>query len=77
MCTRRKALLKQRHHQMCLKFTIDHLDNSLNSWEKVLWMDEQKLNFLDTTRDAMFGNTAFDKNHVVPTVKHGGGSIMI
>ena len=57
MCTRRKALLKQRHHQMRLKFAIDHLDNCLNSWEKVLWMDEQILNFLDTMRDAMFGIT--------------------
>ena len=38
------------------------------------------MNFLDTMRDATFWhkcNTVFDENHPVPTVKHGGGSIMI
>lgn len=39
-----------------------------------------KLNYLDTITEGMFGvnqNTAFQQKNLIPTVKHGGGSIMV
>lgn len=39
-----------------------------------------KLNYLDTITEGMFGvnqNTAFQQKNLIPTVKHGDGSIMV
>ena len=43
-CSARKVpLLKKAHVQARLKFAIEHLDDSEEGWEKVLWSDETKI----------------------------------
>ena len=68
----RKPLLSKRHMIACLEFAKRYLKDSHKS-NKILWSDE--------TRIELFGFNA--KSHVwrkpdtIPTVKHGGGSIML
>ncbi|KAF7650254.1 hypothetical protein LDENG_00128610, partial [Lucifuga dentata] len=45
-------------------------------WENILWTDETKVELFGSYiwRKA---NTAFQKKNIIPTVKHGGGSVMV
>ncbi|MBH0219790.1 hypothetical protein GH793_16560, partial [Listeria monocytogenes] len=46
-CMARKVpLLKTAHVQAHLKFANDYLDDSEESWEKVMWSDETKIEHL-------------------------------
>jgi hypothetical protein len=71
--TRRKPLLSKRHMTAHLEFAKRHLKDSQTMRNKILWSDETKVE--------SFGLNA--KLHVrrkpgtIPTVKHGGGSIML
>ncbi|MHB9317355.1 hypothetical protein ACW0TA_11195 [Fusobacterium polymorphum] len=43
-CTARKVpLLKKTHVQARLKFANNHLSNSVEDWENVIWSDETKI----------------------------------
>ena len=70
---RRKPLLSKRHMTARLEFAKRHLKDSQTMRNKILWSDETKIE--------LFGLNA--KRHVwrkpgtIPTVKHGGGSIML
>ena len=49
-------------------------------WKKILWSDETKIElFGHQTRRYVWWkpNTAHHQKHTIPTVKHGGGSIML
>ena len=76
---RKKPLLQQRHRKARLKFARDHQDKDLTFWKHVLWSE---------TKIELFGHNhqrcvwrkegeAFHRNKTIPTVKHGGGSIML
>ena len=47
--TRKVPLLKKAHVQACLKFAIEHLNDSEKAWEKVLWSDETKIELFALT----------------------------
>ena len=70
---RRMPLLSKRHLTARLEFSKRHLKDSQTIRNKILWSDETKIQ--------LFGLNA--KRHVwrkpdaLPTVKHGGGSIML
>ena len=70
---RRKPLLSKWHMTARLEFAKRHLKDSQTMRNKILWSDETKIE--------LFGLNA--KRHVwrkpgtIPTVKHGGGSIML
>ncbi|KAI4901976.1 hypothetical protein NFI96_005910 [Prochilodus magdalenae] len=70
---RRVPLLKSAHVQARLKFAHDHLDDLEESWEKALWSDG--LN--STCRVWRTKNDQYHPKNTIPTVKHGGGSIML
>ncbi|KAK1787004.1 hypothetical protein P4O66_017378 [Electrophorus voltai] len=73
-------LLSKRHVEACLKFAHDHLEASEADWFKVLWSDETKIEVFgaDHTRGVWPENgTAYDPKNTNPTVKHGGGNIML
>lgn len=69
---------KNRRHRV--KFAKEHLHWTSEDWMKVLWSDESK--------SMMFGsdgikfvrrevNKKYDPRYQLPTVKHGGGNIMV
>ncbi len=70
-------LLKKAHVQARLKFAND----SEEIWVKVLWSDETKIKLfgINSTRRVWRRrrNAAYDPKNTIPTVKHGGGNIML
>ncbi len=77
---RRKPLLKLAHKKACKQFAEDNLAKSMNYWNQILWSDESKVN--------LFGSDGvqhvwrcpgeeYQENCALPTVKQGGGSIMV
>uniref|UniRef100_A0A8C4STV7 Transposase n=1 Tax=Erpetoichthys calabaricus TaxID=27687 RepID=A0A8C4STV7_ERPCA len=70
---RRKPLLSKRHMAARLQFAKRHLKDSQTMRKKILWLDETKIE--------LFGVNArrhvWRKPGTIPTVKHGGGSIML
>ena len=77
---RRKPLLKMIHKKTRKQFAEDMSTKHMDYWNHVLWSDEMKIN--------LFGSDGFkhvwrrpgeeykDKC-VKPTVKHGGGNVMV
>ena len=77
---RRKPLLKTIHKKGSKQFAEDMSTKHIDYWNHVLWSDEMKIN--------LFGSGGFkhvwqrpgeeykDKC-VMPTVKHGGGNVMV
>ncbi len=79
-CPRKVPLKTKRHLQQHLKFACDHLDNSEDNWRKVIWGDETKLELFGHNTTKMvwrWAGEAFKPRNTIPTVKHGGGSIML
>lgn len=77
---RRKPLLKVAHKRARKQFAEDNQYQTMDYWNRVLWSDETKIN--------LFGSDGvqhvwrrpgeeYKDNCVVPTVKHGGGSVMV
>ena len=74
---RRKPFLKDIHKKCCLKFATSHLGDTP---KKVLWSDETKIELFGNNAKRYVwrkSNTAHHPEHTIPTVKHGGGSIMV
>lgn len=49
-------------------------------WQNVIWSDESKFEFVDNRRRRRVWRKkgdAFEAKYLVPTVKHGGGSVMV
>ncbi len=69
-------LLKKAHLLSCLKCAND----SEEYWVKVLCSDEPKIQLFginSTRRVWRRRNAAYDPKNTIPTVKHGGGKIML
>ncbi|KAJ4928562.1 hypothetical protein JOQ06_016353, partial [Pogonophryne albipinna] len=77
---RRVPLLKPVHVQARLKFAREHLDDPEEDWENVIWSDETKIELFgkDSTRRVWRRkNAELHPKNTIPTVKHGGGNIML
>ncbi len=77
---RRKPLLKLAHKKACKQFAEDNLAKSMNYWNHVLWSDESKVNLFgsDGVQHVWWRpGEEYQENYALPTVKHGGGSIMV
>ncbi|KAF7640693.1 hypothetical protein LDENG_00022540, partial [Lucifuga dentata] len=69
---RRKPLLTKKNTKARLTFAKKHLDDPQDFWENILWTDETKVELFGSVK-----LTAFQKKNIIPTVKHGGGSVMV
>uniref|UniRef100_A0A8C7T416 Tc1-like transposase DDE domain-containing protein n=1 Tax=Oncorhynchus mykiss TaxID=8022 RepID=A0A8C7T416_ONCMY len=77
---RRVPLLKPVHVQARLKFAREHLDDPEEDWENVIWSDETKIELFgknSTRRVWRTKNAELHPKNTIPTVKHGGGNIML
>ncbi len=75
-CSAHKVpLLKKAHVQVRLKFANDSEEN----WVKVLWSETKiELFGINSTRHVWRRrNAAYDPKNTIPTIKHGGGNIML
>ncbi len=70
---RRKHLLNIMHKNACKQFSEDKQTKDMDYWNHILWSDETKIN--------LFGSDGVKRVYkdkcVLPTVKHGGGSVMV
>jgi hypothetical protein len=72
--------LKHYHLKNRLKFARENLDKSSCYWSSVLWSDETKIELFGQNETKHVFRKTGERNHpknTVPTVKHGGGSIML
>ena len=77
---RRKPLLTKKNTKARLTFAKKHLDDPQDFWENILWTDETKVELFGRCASRYIWrktNTAFHKKNIIPTVKHGGGSVMV
>ena len=77
---RRKPLLKTIHKKAHKKFAEDMSTKHMDYWNHVLWSDEMKINSFSSNGFKHVwqrpGEEYKDKC-VMPTVKHGGGNVMV
>lgn len=76
----RKPLLSLRNIKKRLAFAKKHVKWSRDKWRKVLFTDETKFELFGTKRRLFVRRRPgerFAKECLTPTVKHGGGSIMV
>jgi len=77
---RKKPYLKKKHRELRLKFAKKYKNWKIEDWNKVIWSDESKfMIFGSDGRQYCWkrpGEPLRDE-HVKPTVKFGGGSIMV
>lgn len=77
---RRKPLLSKKHRAARLQFARQQLQKPENYWQRVLWTDETKIELFGHNSNRYVWrkpNAAFDDKNLRPTIKHGGGSIML
>ncbi|KAK3548876.1 hypothetical protein QTP70_021268 [Hemibagrus guttatus] len=77
---RRVPLLKPVHVRAHLKFAREHLDDPEEDWENVIWSDVTKIELFgknSTCRVWRRKNVELHPKNTLPTVKHGGGNIML
>lgn len=76
---RKTPLLTQRHKKARLEFAKTYLRKPKTFWKNVLWSDETKVELFGKRHQHRVyrkENEAFKEKNTVPTVKHGGGSLM-
>ncbi|GFU13942.1 transposable element Tcb2 transposase [Trichonephila clavipes] len=63
-----------------LKFAKEHILKPQQFWNEVIFSDESKFNIFGSDGRRMVSrkpNTSHHPKHTIPTVKHGGGSVMV
>jgi transposase len=76
----KKPLLKIRHKRARLEFARKYRDWTIEDWKQVIWSDETKINrFGSDGRVWVWKKSEHmrTEQHMKPTVKKGGGSLMI
>ena len=77
---RRTPLLTQKHKKIRLQFAKNYINKPKRFWDSVLWSDETKLEFfrpMDQQYVWRRKKEAYAEKNTLPTVKHGGGSLML
>lgn len=83
----KKPRLTKEHKKARLDFAIQHKDWTEDDWKRVIWSDESKINrissdgiryvWVESDNEPKVNAADIDPKLVMPTVKHGGGSIMV
>lgn len=76
----KKPLLRKQNIEKRLKFAVDHINWTPAQWDRVLWSDESKFEIFGTKRRVYVRRGKDERTKmdcIIPTVKHGGGSVMV
>lgn len=77
---RKKPLISEINRQKRLQFVKDYENKDEEFWKNVIFSDESKFNLFGSDGRQMVWrkpNTALNKANLCPTIKHGGGSLMV
>ena len=77
---RKKPYVNKINRVKRLRYAKEMLEKPLGFWETVVWSDESKFNLFGSDGKVMVWRTSkeeFDPKCTIPTVKHGGGSVMV
>jgi transposase len=77
---RKTPLLKKTHIKSRLNFAKTYSECNDDFFKQILWSDESKIELYghnDATHVWREDGTAYSQKNTIPTVKHGGGSIMV
>lgn len=77
---RKKPLISKVNQRKRLNFARKHINEPPEYWKRVLWTDESKINLFGSdcgTNVWRKKNEALKFQNTIPTVKHGGGNIMV
>ena len=73
-------MAESQQWQEACKYAKENIEKPDAFSNNVLWTDNKKLNFLATTKEGIFWrkkDEAFVEKNTLPTVKHGGGFIIV
>lgn len=76
----KKPLISKKNKKSRLAFAKQYKSWSSLDWSKVLWSDESKFNLMSADGVKYIRrpkNKKYDFRYQVPTVKYGGGSVMV
>lgn len=77
----KKPLLSEKNRKARLNFARKYADWSITKWKTVLFSDEKKFNMFGSDGRIRVrrpkGKKRLDPKYCTPTVKHGGGSVMV
>ncbi len=77
---RRKPRLKMMHKKASKLFSEDKHTKDIDYWNHVLWSDETKINIFGSDgfmRVWWHPTEEYKDKCVLPTIKHGGGCVMV
>jgi transposase len=77
---RKKPLLTRKHRQCRLLFAKKYRNWTMEDWNRVIWSDESKFTVFGSDGREYCWKKPTDPlrpQHVKPTVKYGGGNIMV
>lgn len=77
---RRKPLISETNRKKRLLFAKMHINKDAQYWKRVVFTDESKYNIFGSDgRGKVWRkpNDELNMKNVVPTVKHGGGNVMV
>jgi len=77
---RKKPYISKTNRVKRLEFAKNHRFKDESFWEKVIFTDESKFNLFGSDGRVMVWrkpNSELDIKNTTPTVKHGGGSVMV
>lgn len=76
----KKPMISKKNRDARIKWAIEHLNWTREQWNKVLFSDESKFNLFGSDGIAYVRRPAgkrYAQEYQLPTIKHGGGSIMV
>ena len=83
----KKPMLTKKHKKARLEFAQKYKEFTEDDWKRVIWTAESKINrlhsdgkkyvWVESKRDPKIPASDIDPRRVLPTVKHGGGNIMV
>src|SRR6478609_4963933 len=77
---RKVPLLSAKHRKARLEWALAHRYWTIDDWRKVIFSDESKINVWGSDGVEFYWSlpgSPLQPHHVIPTVKHGGGSVMV